>query len=356
MKKIYTLALGLFVAAGASAQVDTLLWENFNGESWTEDGSSTEEVPILITEVGNTIVYDLSPGIDGDDKWYNIDLDGLTDANDRPLEWFRSFALADADSAVYDGVYGSSSWFTPFAQANNWVITPSFYCPADGQLSFFSAPRQTPVFMDGYKVRVSIASNDPTDFEDIIFTAKEYASQNAADSCNYGSYTFLPSGAGFVHGADGTFTTDNGDPASTCERRWGLLRQHTVSLSAYAGKRIYIAFVHDTDDDNLITIDNVLVTGTFVDDASIEESVKFSFSAYPNPATDFITLGYQLNTASEVTVKVIDNTGRTVRMMSLGTQTGNNSVTVDVADLSAGIYSISMESAAGKATKKFVKK
>lgn len=352
MKKIYFLALGLFAAGAVSAQNDTLIWDNFNGESWTQGSTENE----LITEVGNTIVFELSPGATGDDKWYNIDLDGLTDANDRPAEWFRALALADADSAVFDAVMGSSSWFTPFAQANNWLITKSFYCSNDAVLSFYSAPRQTPLFLDGYKVKVSTTTNDPGDFTTTIFTAKEFVTRTAGDSCNYGVYTFAPSGAGFVHGQDGTFVTDNNDPAPDCTRQWGLLKQHTVSLSQFGGQRIYIAFVHDSDDDNIITLDNVLVKGTFVDDASINEVNNVTFSAYPNPATDFITLGFQLNAASDVNIRVIDNLGRVVSAKDLTNQSGNNSVTVDVANLATGVYTISLETAAGKSTKKFVKK
>jgi hypothetical protein len=352
MKKIYFLALGLFAAGAAGAQTDTLIWEDFNGDNWSVGNTPTE----VISELGNTIVFELSPGITGDDKWYNIDLDGLTDANNRPAEWFRAYALADSDSVVFDGVMASSSWFTPFAKANNWLITKSFYCSNDAVLSFYSAPRQTPLYLDGYRVIVSTLTNDPSDFKDTIFTAKEFVSLNVGDSCNFGSYTFAPSGPGFVHGQDGTFITYNGDPNPDCRRHWGLLRQHTVNLSQFAGKRIYIAFVHDTDDDNLITIDNVLVTGTFVDDASINEADKVAFSAYPNPANDFITLGFQLDDASDVNIRVIDNLGRVVSAKDLTNQSGNNSVTVDVANLAAGVYTISLETAAGKSTKKFVKK
>lgn len=352
MKKIYVFALGLLTFGGANAQLDTLIWDNFNGETWTQGATENE----LITQEGNTIVFELSPGISGDDKWYNIDMDGLTDANDRPAEWFRSLALADADSVTFDAVMASSSWFTPFAVADNWLITKSFYCPSNGVLSWFSAPRQTPVFMDGYKVKVSTTTNDPTAFSTTIFTAKEFVAQTAADSCNYASYQFAPAGPGFVHGQDGTFTTDNGDPNNTCERQWGLLRQHTVNLSQFAGQRIYIAFHHDTDDDNLITVDNVLVTGTAVDDASIEENNAFTFSAYPNPTTDFINLGYQINGASDVFVRVMDNSGRIIRSMDLTAQGGNNSVSLDVADMAAGVYTVSIETNNGKAVKKFVKK
>ncbi len=352
MKKIYVLALGFMTFGVANAQLDTLIWENFNGESWTQGATENE----LITEVGNTIVYELSPGVVGDDKWYNIDMDGFTDANDRPAEWFRALALADADSAVFDAVYASSSWFNPFDKADNWLITKSFYCPSNAVLTWYSAPRQTPLFLDGYKVKISTTSNDPTAFTNTVFTAKEFNAPTGGDSCNYANYQFIPSGPGFVHGQDGTFVTDNGDAQPDCRRQWGLLRQHNVNLSQFAGQRIYIAFHHDSDDDNLITIDNILVTGTFVDDASISENNAFTFSAYPNPAVDFINLGYQINGTSDVFVRVMDNTGRIIRIMDLTSQNGNNTVTVDVADLAAGVYTVSIETNNGKAVKKFVKK
>ncbi|MCG9910945.1 MAG: T9SS type A sorting domain-containing protein [Flavobacteriales bacterium] len=352
MKKIYFLALGLFAAGAVSAQNDTLIWENFNGESWTEGSTETE----LITEVGNTIVYELSPGATGDDKWYNIDLDGLTPNNpNQGNEWFRALAFADQDSVDgFDAVFAATSWFTPFAQANNWLVTPSFYCSSDAVLSWYSASFQTPLFLDGYKVKVSTLTNDPSDFTTTIFTAKEFVTRTAGDSCSFGVYTFAPSGAGFVHGQDGTYTEPNTD--NDCTRLRGRLHPHSVNLSQFAGQRIYIAFVHDTDDDNLISVDNILVKGTFVDDASINEVNNVSFSAYPNPATDFITLGFQLNAASDVNIRVIDNLGRMVSAKDLTNQSGNNSVTVDVANLAAGVYTISLETAAGKSTKKFVKK
>lgn len=351
MKKFYVAALGLFATFGLQAQNDTLIWENFNGETWTQI-SETE----LQTEVGNYIVYELSPGLESDEKWYNIDMDGLVDANDRPAEWFRALALTDADSAAFDGTMGSSSWFTPAGVADNWLITRYFYCSADAELSWYSAPRQTPLYLDGYSVKVSIASNDPLDFTETVFTAKEYVSRQVGDSCLFSNYTFGPTGSGFVHGQDGTYITDNGDVPADCQRNWGSLSKQTVSLAQFAGKRIYVAFVHDSDDDNLITLDNVLVTGTLIDDAAIEENVnKFAFSLYPNPATDRINIGYELDGSSDVTVKVIDNTGRLVKMVNQQNQTGNASTTVDVSELANGIYTVTVETAQGRTSKKFVK-
>lgn len=350
MKKIYTLAFGCLAAYSVQAQSDTLIWEDFNGETW-EQVTETE----LLTQVGNSIVYELSPGFIDDTKWYNIDLDGFTDANDRPVEWFRSYALTDADSADFDGVYASSSWFTPFGVANNWLITKYFYCSADAELSWYSAPRQTPLYLDGYKVMVSTSSNDPLDFLTTIFTAKEYDGLNTGDSCLFSNYDFAPSGSGFVHGEDGTYITDNGDVPADCQRNWGSLQKHTVSLSQFAGQHIYIAFVHDSDDDNLITLDNVLVMGTYVDDAKIEENQNFTFTLYPNPASDRIILGYELNGSSDVNVKVIDNTGRVVKTVNQQNQNGNSSTTLDISELANGIYTVTLETAQGRTSKKFIK-
>jgi hypothetical protein len=52
----------------------------------------------------------------------------------------------------------------------------------------------------------------------------------------------------------------------------------------------------------------------------------------------------------------MDNTGRIIRIMDLTSQSGNNTVSVDVADLAAGVYTVSIETNNGKAVKKFVKK
>jgi hypothetical protein len=352
MKKIYVFALGLLTFGAANAQLDTLVWEDFNGEEWTQGATENE----VITQVGNTIVYELSPGITGDDKWYNVDMDGLTPNNpNQGNEWFRALAFATQDSVDgFDAVFAATSWFTPFAVADNWLITPSFYCTQNSVLTWFSASFQTPLFLDGYKVKVSTTTNDPTAFTNTVFTAKEFVTRSAGDSCNFGVYTFAPSGPGFVHGQDGTYTEPNTD--NDCTRLRGRLHPHSVNLSQYAGQRIYVAFHHDTDDDNLISVDNVLVTGTLVDDASIEDNNAFTFSAYPNPTTDFINLGYQINGASDVFVRVMDNAGRIIRSMDLTAQGGNNSVSLDVADMAAGVYTVSIETNSGKAVKKFVKK
>ena len=71
---------------------------------------------------------------------------------------------------------------------------------------------------------------------------------------DYSLYDFLK---GFIHGADGEYIEVDDDP----QRNAGVLRPNEVSLADYAGKTIFIAFVHDSDDDNILFIDDIMVTG-----------------------------------------------------------------------------------------------
>lgn len=351
MKKIYTLAGFVMLSAGLSAQNDTLVWEDFNGsDTWTE--ISPEEFE---TNNGNSLVWSYPFALTNDPKWYLVDLDNHTPNNtDIDMAWSLTTAFGVQDESTFDGMLMATSWFNPFAQANNWVITNSFICSDDAVLTWYSAPFQTPLFLDGYKVLVSTTDNDPASFAETLFVAKEFISiPDGQDSCVFSNYTFGPAGAGFIHGENGSGVWDNpGD----CQRDTGAMVQHTVSLSQFDGQNIFIAFVHDSDDDNLIGLDNILVKGTFTPGAGIKENEMASFSAYPNPTADYVQLGYRVNSPSEVNVKVIDATGRVLQALNLGTQNGNNSTVVDMTAHAAGLYSVVLETADYRAVKQVIKK
>lgn len=352
MEKIYTLAGLILLSAGLSAQNDTLVWEDFNGsDTWQEVAADYE----YVTHNDNPLVWDLSPAQTTDPKWYLIDLDGNTPNNDQQDgAWFLTVPFGVQDEGNYEALLAATSWFNPFAQANNWLVTNSFVCSDDAVLTWYSAPFQTPLFLDGYKVLVSTTTNDPSAFTETLFVAKEFVSiPDNIDSCVYANYTFGPAGAGFVHGEDGTGVWNNADD---CQRDTGAMVQHTVSLSQFDGQNIFIAFVHDTDDDNLIGLDNILVKGTFTAGSGIKENQTVDFTVYPNPTTDRVQIGYQVTAFSEVTVKVIDATGRVLQALNLGTQNGNNSTSVDMSGLSAGMYTVVLETGEYRAVKQVIKK
>jgi hypothetical protein len=54
--------------------------------------------------------------------WMNLDLDGNTDANNRPMNWYILADLQTTMPGDTNWVAAASSWFRPFAQANNWLI------------------------------------------------------------------------------------------------------------------------------------------------------------------------------------------------------------------------------------------
>ncbi len=338
-KQLLTISL-MLSASAAFAQNDTLLFSDFNSD------------PSVYMQVGT-----FPPGISNDTNWYSYDLDQLADGSSsgRPGEWFWTQPFSDNDTAAQVSCMGSNSWtndgVTPIS---NWMILPSIQIiDANATLYWKSAPRQTPRYLDGYKIVVSTTQNDLNNFTDTLFVASEYTSLNNQNApFAFSSYTFNPGAtanplAPFIHGWDSTYTEF--DPASDSSRMIGRLRPFNVSLAQYAGQSIYIAFLHDDIDDNLIAIDDIRVMGT--DPTSIAENdLDFGLSVYPNPSSDQMNVKFELASAGKVSVELFDVSGKLVRFESFGTQgIGVQSRSISVNGLAAGIYHLKLQTEQGVA-------
>jgi hypothetical protein len=324
MKNLLPVFMFVLAVSAANAQNDTLLYENFD-----VDPTAT----FLPFNSGNDL------------DWVNFDSDGLPDANSRPQEWFWSDGgFADADSA--DGCLFSSSWLTGFLPGNrNWLMTPPIQIvDASAQLSWTSAPRQTPLYVDGYSVLVSTTDNIESSFSNTIFQAAQYISGSGP---NFAAYTFSP---GFVHGQDGTYIQFDADSS-----RWiGEQRPFSVSLAQFAGQTIYIAFLHDADDDNLISIDDILVTGTLTSVAEIDG--KLNISVAPNPASEKIELSYHLKKTAPVMAEIFDTRGSKVMSVSRGIQiAGAQKMSIDISELASGMYHVVLNINGETVESKFMK-
>jgi hypothetical protein len=324
MKKLSLLLILLSFVIQVNAQNDTLLYENF--------------------DVDPTAAYlPFNSGSDLD--WVNFDADGLSDANNRPQQWFWSdagFATIDEN----DGCLFSSSWLTGFLPGNrNWLMTPPLnIVDASAVLSWAAAPRQTPRYVDGYTVLVSTTDNIESSFTNVLFEAGQYLSGAGSD---YAAYTFSP---GFVHGQDGTYIEFDTDSAAFL----GEQRPFSVSLAQFSGQTIYIAFLHDADDDNLISLDDILVTGTLT--GLNESQADFSLNVSPNPTTDKISLSYSLNKTGAVAVEVFDAKGSKVISLNKGLQiAGAQKLAIDVKDLANGLYNVILYASGKSYSTKFVK-
>lgn len=81
-----------------------------------------------------------------------------------------------------------------------------------------------------------------------------------------------------------------------------------------------------------------------------------SIVAYPNPTSDVTNLNITMNKASKAEIKLVNMLGQTVRTMSVDLTAGANKVSMNVADLSAGLYSVVLTSNGQSATEKIMVK
>jgi len=74
---------------------------------------------------------------------------------------------------------------------------------------------------------------------------------------------------------------------------------------------------------------------------------------YPNPAKDKTTVNFMLNGAYQVSVNLINNQGKQVKLMVDGIyEPGEHKVDVDLQGLPAGLYNYQLKSGFYKETKK----
>ena len=154
----------------------------------------------------------------------------------------------------------------------------------------------------------------------------------------------------FIHpGEDSSFTD-----AETFNL--GQLEPHTVDLAAYAGQTIYIAFLHDSEDDNLIELDDILVTGTLPVISTDKISTEMGIEVFPNPTRDFIMLSYEVIEATDISVQIFDMQGRLMSVYNnLSSTAGEHQHRINVSDFPVGNYNIVIAAEGQRISQSFVK-
>lgn len=346
MKKIVLLVTGMFLGLSLVNAQDTLIYENFN---------DTFPTPMMV---------DYPLAIVGDTSWYNWDADGLGDGSGggRPNEWYW-VAYGSSDSLTQGFAFAANSWTNDFTTpVANWLISKSIQI-TDGPsavLKWKSAPFQTPAYLDGYVVLLSTTNNELTSFTDTLFVASEYDDLGGGyvTYCgDFAPYTFTPS-SGFTHGLDGTFIEVNadydGNPAdTTCSdssRFNGLMREHTVALTAYDDMQIYIAWVHNSTDDNILMIDDILLTETTDITFGIEGENELAGQIYPNPATDFFNVKFDIMQYHNPVLQMFNTSGQVVYTSMLTEEYSR----VYLNDIAPGAYVVKITADEGTMIKKVI--
>ncbi len=350
MKKIYLL-LSMFLLTGTLVKAqDTLLFEDFE-----------------LSRFYDTLLIDCQvagppPAAVGDMNWYNMDSDGDPDGSggSRPDGWFaiQPFSVVDQYETVYgtipapdtNTVIGSNSWTSGLLPQQNWLITSSVQLGAVDTLFWKSAPRQTPRYLDGYQVRLSTTTNADnfSNFNVVLFDAAQMTglSSTSGDTV-FANFVFS---TGFVHGQDATYI-DNTDGGNS---HVGQLRPFMVSLAAYANQNVYIAFIGNSTDDNLISLDDVMIRGTLYNSIN-ENKTDLALNLFPNPATDNVQVNYTISSETNVTVSVYDVTGKMISTVSEGNASqGRHFAHINTADLAKGFYTVTVQTTYGSSTSKLI--
>ena len=154
--------------------------------------------------------------------------------------WERreDFSFNVADSCAF-----STSWYSPAGSADDWMWTPLISNITSNTILKWKAVTYDTEYQDGYEVRIMIAPNTPSGSAGVL--------GNMVDSSIV------------------LFSTPN--ESSTWTDR-------SVSLSAYAGKSVRIAFRNNSTDKFLLLIDDIIVESILNHDASISNINKFEYT------------------------------------------------------------------------------
>ena len=299
-----------------------------------------------------------------DNNWVNYDADqapALCVAEaPTPMGWYWESDLGFADPGQTDNSAMTSCSFLdlPSSQSRNrnWLITSPILIPDSTYwLCWRSLAFQGPMFLDGYKVLVSSNSNDPLsgDFTDTLFQAAQMISPvSTIGSLNLEAYYFSP---GYIQANGYTDTAyyflDETNPDALFYR--GRLEPHTVSLQSYAGQSIYLAFLHDSDDDNFIQIDDILVTNNMSSGTASPVDIR-SFQILGNPARHHAYFSWSLQTAQEVRLRISNQHGQFILEKTFARQQ-EQSWHTEITDWEPGIYYCTLQTALGQTTGRLVK-
>ncbi|MFK7947595.1 MAG: T9SS type A sorting domain-containing protein [Saprospiraceae bacterium] len=350
-KRIYTLMCFLWLATmNLAAQNDTLVHEDF------------------LTPFDNMpFDYGSSDGVSNSLSassafWVNYDADGIpTVGNAVSKAWYWDSLDFVGDNL---GVLKSQSWLEGLSPDNrNWLILPAIQVvDANAILSWKSAPYQGPAYLDGYTVLVSTTGRDvhsTTTFTDTLFHAAEMDSIINANSLDLNDYVFSE---GYVHAnnyTDATAFIHPGETAAFPDTKTfnlGQLESHTVDLAAYSGRTIYIAFLHDSQNDNTLELDDILVTGTTPIVSTNKISEEIGLEVFPNPVHDYVMLSYDVVDIADISIQVFDMQGRLMQVYNnVSNDIGKNQHRINVSTFPTGSYNIVINTDEQRLSKRFVK-
>ncbi len=160
--------------------------------------------------------------------WSQKNLDGLTTATNLSAFNFgtNAWVSRNRNTATGDKMVASTSWYTPAGTSNDWLVSPQIAIPnANNYFAIFEAVASSSQFNDGFTVKISTTDTAVASFATTIMP------------------TTVASTTGFT--------------------------EYAINLSAYAGQNVYIAIINNSNDKELLYVDNFTVKRLPTADAAV---------------------------------------------------------------------------------------
>ncbi|MGZ4056362.1 MAG: T9SS type A sorting domain-containing protein [Bacteroidia bacterium] len=143
---------------------------------------------------------------------------------------------------------------------------------------------------------------------------------------------------------------------------FGSSYDNIITAVGFKNGNMYIGGGFQTIDGDTITSVAEWVGGTYIDtcghiSTGVNEISEIQeINIYPNPATNQITLEFDLTETKNTTIEVKNVLGQTVKSISnIAFQKGTNKIEIDISDFTNGIYFLQLISEHRQLTAKFVK-
>jgi PKD repeat protein len=196
----------------------------------------------------------------------------------------------------------SFSSIPPYNPNNKWLISPHLTLGADARIEFWVMTYNSNWGLEQFRVGVSTTTTNPADFS-------------------------------FVH-----ITPENA-PVSWTKKSY--------SLAGYAYQDVYIGIQCRTDNGFIFMIDDISITST-VGISSDNELNKTTI--YPNPASGLVHVKPGARFNGVTSVSLVTLSGQTFRTWQFDSE--NDHLTLDLADISAGLYLLKIRDSASETVKK----
>jgi hypothetical protein len=223
---------------------------------------------------------------------------------------------------------------------------------------------------------VTLTSSDLVNWEYTpgqTYTLTATVSQQGRSLFGIGVEALLPSGANAGNLVPGTGTTTKNATISGNIRKnivhnmnaGATANAHSFTFTwtapaADAGPVTIYYAGNATNNNGAKTGDYIYTASQVVNPAGVnvteEVNVPFTFSFYPNPATENITVNFSLEQSAKVTYTIFDLTGKQVQTEFANRFPGAQQQNIDVNHLQAGTYLISVNANGNVITKRFIKK